>query len=251
MDRRKGENSREPSLPPSSFKAFAATLESLVADGRKHGPTAPDMFDDTSSYCLRIARALYSAGEPVAVCKPWLDEAAKDYLRFVEGKAYKFDAIGNIEEWYLERFPAAFLVGRAPEVVHAFRRCTFDKPLAPWEKCLLHRLCAVLVGEPVVLEPKEVVDLQKRVKIWVSLPRLFQAVSDKDRSTFADALEEYLVKARGPGSDKSAKVAQKRTNPEYAGKWCFLAAAMCQIMGEVPEISKKAQSYIPVDLLTV
>jgi hypothetical protein len=86
-------------------------------------------------------------------------------------------------------------------------------------------------------------------KDWGLLPPLLKAISDCDKATFASALDAYLAKGWGPPAEKLAKYALKETTPRYCGKWCFLSAAVCSIMDFMPELSKKALQYVPVDLI--
>jgi hypothetical protein len=239
---------RDATKPVEYYRAFIAAKEQAMQYNLGKG--LPQLFGTVSRYCLQIASASYSAGESAEECGRWLAQSADYQRRFLaEGRQYKLGGIGDQDE-HIERFFGAYLVGKAADLVEAFRRSTFQE-FSLYEKALMHPLWELLKGEPVTEEPAESADLRKKLKSYVCLPRLFQAVSRKDSSTFASLLGEYLETCWAPAVEKYAKAAIKSKEPDYMGKWCFLSAGVCRMMGTIPELPKNTGQYIPLDLVAV
>jgi hypothetical protein len=175
--------------------------------------------------------------------------ATYDFRYIAEGRKYKFGGIGEIDNRFLERFPAAQLVDRADELVAAHRRCTFECAPMPWEEALVTPVCAALAGDPVEVPSGAEATIRKAVKYYAVVPRLCKTVADRDAAAFASTLEEYLSDGWGPLIEKRTKIVLKEKPHDYSGKWSFLAAALCRIMGGIPTISKKTEKYIPFDLV--
>jgi hypothetical protein len=239
---------RDPTLPAAGYRDFVERNEGHVRHVLSLGVAT--LFDSAAEYTLQIASALYSGGAPAAECFRRIDEVATYEVRYIaEGRKYTFDGVGPFVNRFLERFPAAHLVGRAGELVAAHRRCTFSNPPVPWEEVLLTPLCAVLTGEPVDTDPSDAATAGRVARYLGPIPRLCQAVGDRDATAFATALDEFLRDGWGPYIERCAKTALKAKPHEYFGKWSYLSAALCRIMGGVPELPAKALKYVPVELV--
>jgi hypothetical protein len=107
----------------------------------------------------------------------------------------------------------------------------------------MNQALALFSGEPVTQNKAEIDDLKKNGKDLVTLAPLFKAVSDRDVTAFARALDEFLTVSWA----KQVKGTERL--PQYSGKWSVLSAAVCQLMGGVPELSEKTRMYIPVEFV--
>jgi hypothetical protein len=238
---------RDPAKPIEHYQASIALLELRIQSALKSG--APVMFRSIADYYLRICRAAYSAGYDVTESMTYLAEAAKFQIRFfTEAIKPKLLGLDQIEE-YLEGFSGAYLVGQAVPVIDAFERVKPDN-LTLWEKGIMDQFCSVLTGKAIV-QRKEENDLIKKMKEYANLPALFKSISDRDSVTFAQALDGFLMTSWGPSADRAAKHDLKSEHPIYTGKWSIFSAAMCRIIACVPDLSKKAAQYVPIELVKV
>lgn len=196
-----------------------------------------------------LALAAYSSGAPVGECLRWLGEAVDARLQLAELHDYRFPEYGHAHQDF-GTFSGALLLGREAEVVGMQRRCTFaDADPVPRSLVdLMEQYCEVLAGEPVTRQVDEK-SLKKVAPDWLTLPPLFQAVAARDEAQFAEKLEAYLSvswEAYAKGLRRAAK------NPAlvYFGTWDLLSAALCRIMGRVPELSKKTRGFVPAELVS-
>ena len=239
---------RDETLTSASYRGLIKRYEGRLRHALSLG--VPTLFDSAAKYALEIAAAMYSAGAPVPDCRRRLDEMATYDFRYIaEGRKYTFVGIGEVTNRFLERFPAAHLVGRGGELVAAHRRCAFEQPPPPWEATLVDPVCAALAGDPVDVTADAEATIREAVKYYAVVPRLCKTVADRDAAAFASTLEEYLSDGWGPLIEKRTKIVLKEKPHDYSGKWSFLAAALCRIMGGIPTISKKTEKYIPFDLV--
>jgi hypothetical protein len=242
-------NVRDATLSAAAYRGFIKRYEGHVRHVLSLGE--PTLFDEAAKYTLEIASALYSAGAPVPDCHRRLDEMATYDFRYIaEGRKYTFVGIGSIDNRFVERFPAAHLVGRAGELVAAHRRCTFQYPPQPWEEALITPICSVLAGDPVEADDADEATIGRAIEYFALVPRLCKTVADRDATAFASTLKEFLNDGWGPLIERRAKLVLKEKPPDYSGKWSYLAAALCRIMGGVPAVPAKAMRYIPVELVT-
>jgi hypothetical protein len=236
---------RDPAKPPEYYLAYISRMEKTLDLALQSGN--PAMFTVAADYCLRMARAAYSAGSPLSECMTYLMRGTEFQFRyFDEGVGSNLSNLRQIDE-YLEAFSAAYLVGAAERVIAAFERV---KPtsLRIWERALMGALEAVLLGRAIPAD-EEGFAAAAKMKEFSTLPALFNAVERRDKTAFAESLEAFATKTWGPPADRVAKNSLKQTYPDYSGKWSFFCAAMCRVMGGVPAVSKKALQYIPVELV--
>lgn len=237
---------RDATISADAYRGFIKRYEKH----RQHALSEPALFNSAAKYTLEIAAAMYSAGAPVPECRQRLDEMATYDFRFMaEEQKYAFGGIGEIDNRFLERFPAAQLVDRACELVAAHRRCKFECAPLPWEEALVTPVCAALAGDPVEVPSVAEATIRKAVKYYAVVPWLCKTVADRDAAAFASTLEEYLHDGWGLLIEKRTKIVLKEKPHDYSGKWSFLAAALCRIMGGVPAISTKTEKYIPLELV--
>jgi Domain of unknown function (DUF1911) len=245
MEPQAGLTPRDPAKPVEYYEALVALEERSI--DYSLNKKAPVLFRSIADKSLRIARALYSAGEPVVKCRHWLENAGNYEARFLrEGVNFKLIGLGDLGG-YLERFSSASLAGRAGDVVDAFRQCTVEG-IGLWEKGIMDHFCAVLTSETYVPTKDETEALQKRLASYQCLPAIFHAVEKRDQNSFARALEDYLVKLWGPSADRAARRELKSADPIYTGTWSFFSVALCDLIGFMPDLSKKAKKHVPVDL---
>ena len=238
---------RDPAKPADYYEAVVAQAREAIGDYTSYNN--PALFFAVVPHFLRIASARYSAGEEVEHCREALRDAAQHQLRFiVEGKQYKFGGKGGIDN-YLELYGAAYLVGLSGELIEALKKCTYTEKTEPWLTRLIDQLCDVLTGQCVETDEAQMAELKNVDADIALLPGLFSAVSHNNKSMAGAALEEYLAKHWGPALEKNAKKELKSPRPTYCGKWCYFAAAMCKQLGAVPELSAKARTYLPIELV--
>lgn len=238
---------RDPAKPTAYYHAFVAREQEEILAYTKYNN--PAMFFSVAPKCVRIGLALYSAGAEVSECLRWFAEAAMYQHRFIaEGKKFQFAGPGTIDD-YLPLYSAAFLAGRSDELITALKQCTYTETPHPATSRLIAQFCDLLQGRPVETNEAEIAELDSLWKPWACLPPLFSAVSTKDPAKAAPVLEDYLTKIWGPPTEKWAKKALKSPTPEYFGKWALLAAAACKILRTVPDLSTKAKTYVPVELV--
>jgi hypothetical protein len=147
----------------------------------------------------------------------------------------------------LRTLSGAYLIGRHAELIEVHRKCTFDTDPVPGLLDITEQYCQVLLAEKLTRQVDEK-SLKEAGPDLLALPPIFRAISRRDRQAFAEALEEYLAK-RWEKYAKGLRRAIKNPAPIYFGTWNLFSAAVCKIVGVVPPLSKKAQSYVPVDLL--
>ena len=111
-------------------------------------------------------------------------------------------------------------------------------------------ICNVLAGDPVEFGVGVEREIRKRVKPFAAIPRLCRTAAERDRVAFASTLDEYLTSNWGPLVERRTKITLKEKPCDYSGKWSFLAAALCRIMGGVPDLTPRALRYIPIELVT-
>lgn len=191
---------------------------------------------------IRIASALYSAGETPSASRRALAQAVDYRLKFFEVSGYRLRGYGTLP-MDLEVFGGAAIIGRVEELVQAFRRCEFDAPPQPPIAALMKQFCAMWMGEDTTLKPGEAAALKKLAKDWVLLPPAFEAVARKNEDAFGMALAEHLTKAWA----KTVRALAREEN--YDGRWSMLAGGLCQRIGRVPEMPPAAAQYVPDEIL--
>lgn len=240
---------RDPARPTTYYASVVGLSTEAIRAYTSHGN--PALFMSVVPHFLRIASARYSAGAPVADCLSALGDAAQHQLRFiVEGRQYRFAGRGGIDN-YLELYSAAHLAGCSATLIAALRQCVYAEPeRQTWLPRLIEQFCDVLLGLPVETDADQLSVLARVDPRVAVLPRLFVAVSHRDVPAASAALDDYLAQHWGPPVEKQAKRDLKSAQPVYCGKWCFLSAAMCRVLGVVPDLSPLARRYAPLDLLT-
>jgi hypothetical protein len=191
---------------------------------------------------IRVAAALYSAGAETSECRDALNAAVDANLEFLRQKAYRLPGYGTIRV-DLEVFGAAGLVARGPELAAAFARCEIVAPPPAPLAALRQQLIALWSGAGVAPSAAEAAALAKLPKEWKPLPALFEAAAARDTSGFRERLDAYLKQSWAKEVRLAARSAQ------YAGRWSFLSAGLCQRMGGVPDLSDEAMQYVPVELI--
>jgi hypothetical protein len=239
---------RDPARPTDYYHAFVAREhEAMLAYTNYDNPA---LFASVAPKCMRIGVALYSAGEDLSESLGWFEKAADYQTRFlVEGVKFNLAGLGIIDT-YFELYSAAFLAGKSDELIGALKKCTYKEDQHPMKVRLLDQFCDLLQGRPVETDEAEVAEIGALKKEWAHLPPLFSAAAAQDGDRMPAALEAYLLKYWGPPMEREAKRELRSPNPEYSGKWSLLSAAACRIAGGVPDISKKAMSYVPTDFVT-
>lgn len=243
---------RDQAKPVTYFEQFVAAkradvemlrgaAEQAADPGRKAGLVGmlPQRAND-------IAIALYSGGAPPSECKRWLGEAVDARKQIAALNDFRFDEYGLANE-DLRTFSGACLIDRQMEIVQAQRKSTFDTNPVPGLLDLIELYCEVLAGEPAVHEVNER-SLKRVAPDWLTLPPLFQSVAARDKRLFAERLETYLSTTW----ERYAKVVRraiKNPAPVYFGTWNLVSAALCKVMGHVPELSKKVRGYVPDELI--
>jgi hypothetical protein len=237
---------RDPAKPRDYYAQLVKDAEAEIGQYTKFNN--PALLGFACPACIRIGKTLYSQGDSVSACLHWCEQAVSYHMRFVvEGRKYQFNGYGVIDQ-DLELYSAGYLVGRAPEMLECFQRTTFKEPIQPVQKALLDQLFSTLTSRPLSELPLELKTMTGPNEEWATLPPLFKAIADKNEPAFALALQDYLMASWSPAVEKWAKRALKSARPEYFGKWNLFAAAVCKIMGSVPQLPKKLKQYLPVDL---
>ena len=193
---------------------------------------------------LRVARARYSAGESVAECRNAINAAANWRMEFFRRNEYHLLGYGTIA-MDLEVFGGAALVDRAAELAGALRRCTIKAPPPPPLAALMKQHIALWLGEKPALTQQEAAALCKVARPWAALPKVFEAVMVHDLEGLVAGLEIYLTHTWA----RDVKAAAREVG--YAGRWCFLAAGLCQHVQVVPNLTAQAADYVPVELLAL
>jgi hypothetical protein len=209
--------------------------------------SAKDLDQRTLRAYLSIARGLYTRGEPPIVCVAPAALAAKLYAEWVSCSqgllAWSMEA-----ELHNEFIGGAFLAGAANVVFEAWGESRWVDAPDDWELACLDLLCRAFGGRA----PKAPEKRSGPPKIpgpMQPLVRMLQAIIENDKSKFAPALIAFLTKSVGPSAEKGAKAALRSHWPLYTGKWSLLAAAACRKMETIPEMSAKAQTYFPRELV--
>jgi hypothetical protein len=237
---------RDPTRPAEYYEAGLLQLQEAAKAYTQYNN--PILFASVAPKYVRMGVTLYSAGAPAADCLRFFDDAAEFQVRFLaEGKQYQLGGKGGIDN-YLELYSAAHLAQRSDDLITVLKKCSYAEPDDAVVSRLIDQFCDVLQGRPVQIDDAQIAKLKTLDARVALLPRLFAGISKKDAAGVM-ALEEYLVKHWGPALEKVAKKELKSAKPEYAGKWCLLAAAMCKRLGKVPQLSIKALSYLPVELV--
>ena len=238
---------RDSAKPSEYYQAFILKEQEGIAAYTGHNNAV--LFGSVAPKCIRIVRAAYSCGAEPGYCREWLQQAATYHHRFmVEGKKFAFGGPGNIDD-YLELYSGALLVDQGGALAQARRQCTYTETPHPVVTRLISQFLDLLEGQKVHVGDGESAESAAVKKEWGALPALFKAVSDKDVPAASSALERYLADAWAPPMEKWAKTALKAAQPEYTGKWSFFSAAVCRLLGTMPELGPKGKLYVPVDLI--
>lgn len=193
--------------------------------------------------CRQIALAHYSANDAIPECVRWFGKATTYKIEYFEKMNYRLGGYGDLMD-NLEMLSAASLAGRGAELVDAYRRCQLQSVPVPRARGLINQAFAVFKDEPVRQEKAEMDDLKKNGKDLATLAPLFKAVSDRDATSFAKALDDFL------SISWARQVKGIERFPQYSGKWSILSAAVCKLLGGVPELSGKTGVYIPAELVS-
>jgi len=228
---------RDTSVAPAQFKAMIKREITGIARAERMG-----LFGVLPQRCWRAGLAHYSAGEQVERTRELFEKSADFRIRQIKESNYTFKGF-PFQVYDLELLSAYHLVGRAPEVISAVRRCKYKSPPVPRLKGLFDQFSALLMGETVRQKADEMDDLQKRGKELATLPPVFKAVAGKKAKQFASALDECLQIFWA----KEVRGASKRS--DYVGSWSLLSAATSRLMGGVPPLSEKSLKFVPVDLI--
>jgi hypothetical protein len=245
---------RDPAKTVEDYQQFIKSKQSEMEFLRKHFDQATDpkrkagLIATFPQIANNIALALYSSGAEIAECKRWFGVAVDTRREWAELMGFEFEDYGLAFE-DMETFSGALLIGRQAEVVELHRKARYQSNRTPSLINLIDQYCDVLMGTPISHTVDER-SLKKVAPDWLTLPPLFQAVADRDQKLFAEGLEAYLVKSWERHA-KEIKRAAKDQEPTYVGAWNLLSAALRQIMGNVPELSKKTRGYVPAELIEI
>jgi hypothetical protein len=245
---------RDPAKTVEDYRKLIEAKQSEMEFLRKHFDQATDskrkagLIATFPQIANDIALASYSSGAVIAECKRWFGVAVDARKEWAELLGFQFEDYGLAFE-DLRTFSGALLIGRQAEVVELHRKATYQSNESPGLIDLIHQYCEVLMGAP-LSHPADERSLKKVAPDWLTLPPLFQAVADRNQNLFAERLEAYLVNSWDRYA-KGMKRAAKNPSPIYFGSWDLLSAALCQIMGNVPELSKKTRGYVPAEFIEV
>ena len=225
---------------------WAAEQEKRINGILENGPVI--LLGGLPRDCRNVALACYCAGESPTKCRKWFAQSADCLLKFWQVKSFHLpDYWGGDEELIL--LSAAFLGGKASVVVTAFRSLKFDRPPVPRVRGVMEQYCALLMNEPTGQNEDEMRDIEKKGRDWITLPPLFKAVGERDQEKFAGTLESYLAKSWSKAA-KNARSVLRYPHLTYLGCYSLLAAALSQMMDNVPALPAQLRDYIPVDLIT-
>lgn len=234
---------RDPARPRAHYlKAAALEQQALRLTARLKA--TPSLLVSRSGSQLRIASAKYSAGESRREC---LVHLAKSATLLIDSFRASVDRpILGIPgfDTYAEAVCAAALSGMAADMETAFGAARFVD-IKPWQRAALEALCAALAGRPVSVPRPVPAGPSKEYQelFWAAL-----AAVSKDDSSFAAALERYLLEEYAPVADRNARYELGSKNIMYCGKWTLLPAALCEIKGVTPALPPRAAAYAPMDL---
>ncbi len=201
-----------------------------------------DLFEVVPVRCIRIGLALYCMGENVDKSFHWFTQAVANKLLDMKHRDFHFEGY-PLKIHDLEIFSAGHLVGKADELIDAFRRCDYDQEPVPRIKGIMDQYTAMLKKEPIRQKRLQIEDLKKFGQGLVTLPPLFKSVAKQQQKSFSQALGDYLSKYW------AKEVRSVDRDDDYIGKWSLLSAAVCQMMGIIPELPEKTKMYIPIDLV--
>jgi hypothetical protein len=211
-------------------KLFIASIEK--SDSKDNLPSA-------SEECLSLGLALYATGARPTECLHWFGEAVRLAMRALELSDYRFLSYSSFGS-DLELFSAAALVGQAPALIAANRRCSFDEPIPDVEGPLIAQLCGVLLDKPTL--PPTAAEMRKAPKNMAMMPAMLQAVATHNTATFAATLAPFLSLYWKPLS--------KSWDPDtWVPRWSLLGTTLCARMGGVPALPASLRQYIAVDLI--
>ncbi len=237
---------RDPARPAEYYERFAAAEEKTIARYRDGG--RPRLFTHLPPLYVRLAAALYSAGASPPDVRQALAGAAEYEERYIrEGREYHDDAYREMEE-YLEICGAALLSGQGPALAQAFLATTFEEPPLPGHELIMRQLCALMQGTAMPPSPARLAGVKGLSGGWATLPPLLTSTAGRS-SEFGPSLEAFLSELWGPMMEKWARGALKAEEPKYCGKWSFLAGALCDRVGVIPELTPAARWYVPADLV--
>lgn len=112
----------------------------------------------------------------------------------------------------------------------------------------MRQLCALMQGSALPPSPAKLAGVKGLSGGWATLPPLLTAATGRS-SEFGPLLEAFLTELWGPMMEKWARGALKAEEPKYCGKWSFLAGALCDRAGGIPELAPALRLYVPVDLV--
>ncbi len=234
--------SRDPAKPAAYFMKLA-TLEKAGLRSVA-GLKGRNILTSRARRHLRLAMALYSAGEPIKVCHDHLDRAATALVESLLGSVSSpIQGVPNFDA-YVEVFCAAWLEGRGAEIATAFRGARFED-IKPWQQATLESLCVAFEGGRLPARAAGPSDAEYGPLFWEALA----CIGARDRSGFGPTLDAYLAREYAPVAERAARYELNTANVMYAGRWTLFAAASLQLMGEMPTLSAHALRYCPVALV--
>jgi hypothetical protein len=236
---------RDPIRPEEYYERAISDARQRIAGARSLNQTVL-LIASVPRYLI-IARALYSLGRDKETVQSDLANMVDLYLEFLAGQDYRLPGISDVE-LYNELIGAALLSGKRDELFGAFGRSVLTGPPAGMEACLLDQACRGFGGRGPsgCDQPPGKTRLHKSLS---TLPPLLDTIESHDTDAFQKALVDYLLQGWGPSVEKGAKDALRHTYPFYGGRWSIFGAASCRFMEVVPDIPKKAQNYVPIDLI--
>lgn len=237
---------RDSAKPASYYSNLARQLESAAKAGLKLKSTA--VLRSVADKYRFAAYALYSGGAPVAECEAKLAEAARCFDQYLASSTENRPLLGIPDiASYVENISAGCLTGTGPAGARTLRRARIENVRA-WQEAVLSLLAAVFGGGE---DSTGTFDMTGApAEYGPHFVDLLGVVAARNRGAFADKLEKYLTEEWAPRAERAARGDLNSVPPRYVGKFALISAALCQIMGGVPELSPKALIYVPSDLVS-
>lgn len=234
---------RDPAKPASHFSKVAGLYRQQITAAMTLNSHA--VLGHIADTHVRAARALYSAGAPVAECLVQLAGAASFFTQdMAASRTHPHPGLPNIE-FFIESLGAACLCDDIVSCTQAFRTANIQNVPA-WQQSVLALVVTVFEGKTTLPQG---FDLQGAPSEWAPLfTDMFLVVMRKDHAAFPEALEAYFRERWGPSADRVARRDIAAKPSPYVGKWAFHSAALCKLMGGVPPLSKKVLQYVPAEL---
>jgi hypothetical protein len=235
---------RDPRLTSAKYLALAQAYRKGIAAGKRLKSDA--VLRSIADKHVLVALALYSAGAPVAECLRELAAAADFFSRHLAASVRRpLSGIANMPS-YMEGLSAAQLTGSLGRRAGALEQARFLE-ISVWQAESLSLICAAY-GHPISLSHNGKVE-QAAPGFGKHFQALFTTVVRRKRDAFGNALERYLREEWAPifGAGTEANL----RSGSYVGQWALFSAALCKVMGFVPELAPDVRQFVPAELAAV